>query len=294
MARYGEVDFFVFDAGSIRRLRLSNYLGSGEHFHLAWKTISPGSVPGSHTHDFYELFRVVSGAGRHHVNGLVEDLAPGALVFIRPDDTHAFEARPGQPLSIVNLLFTPDTADHLSQRYPDDLAGRWFWSREIAPDRLTLDSPRAADLARRERRLDAGTRSLGRIEGFLTDFLIGEATRPDFVIPDAPAWLRRACERAREPEVLSRGAAGFVDAAGRAHAHVCRVAKAHLGLTPSAYMNRVRMDYAARRLSGSDESIAGIALDCGIGNLSHFYRLFRAEHGMAPAAYRRRHRRDIV
>jgi AraC family cel operon transcriptional repressor len=42
-----------------------------------------------------------------------------------------------------------------------------------------------------------------------------------------------------------------------------------------------------------DQEILDIALDCGIGNLSHFYSLFRAETGMTPRAYRLSHRQPL-
>ena len=104
----------------------------------------------------------------------------------------------------------------------------------------------------------------------------------------------RACTAAEKREVFAQGAAGLVAAAGRQHAHVSRVCRAVLGQTPTEYVNAIRMDYAARQLSGSTASLTEIALDCGIENLSHFHRLFKARHGMPPKAWRRRYQRSVL
>ena len=44
------------------------------------------------------------------------------------------------------------------------------------------------------------------------------------------------------------------------------------------------------RLATSDEPITSIALDCGLENLGHFYRLFHARYGSTPRGYRLRQR----
>ena len=54
------------------------------------------------------------------------------------------------------------------------------------------------------------------------------------------------------------------------------------------------MQYAAMALGSSDQSISGVALDCGIENMSHFYKLFRAHYGVTPRAYRTVHARNPV
>ncbi|MGB1208234.1 MAG: helix-turn-helix transcriptional regulator, partial [Paracoccaceae bacterium] len=109
-----------------------------------------------------------------------------------------------------------------------------------------------------------------------------------------PAWLVTACADTRDPQVFRQGAAGFVAAAGRGHEHVCRVARQYLGLSPTAYVNRVRMEHAAMLLGGTDQPIPDIAVDCGLENLSHFYRLFQSHYGTTPRRYRARHLSDPV
>jgi AraC family transcriptional regulator, dual regulator of chb operon len=109
-----------------------------------------------------------------------------------------------------------------------------------------------------------------------------------------PDWLQRACEAVQQSEVFQEAAAGMVRVAGRSHEHVARSLRTALGCTPSDYVNAVRMEYAARELRITTRPIAEIALDCGIGNLSHFYILFRRAHHETPLAYRRQFERTVV
>ena len=53
------------------------------------------------------------------------------------------------------------------------------------------------------------------------------------------------------------------------------------------YVNRKRIAYAEQLMQENKNfSMEAIAIECGIGNLSTFYRLFKQTYGMAPAEYR--------
>jgi len=101
-----------------------------------------------------------------------------------------------------------------------------------------------------------------------------------------PEWLAVACERIQEASFFSEGAAGLARAAQRSPEHVCRVVRERFGCTPSEFVNRIRMEHAARELRLSSRSILDIALECGIQDLSHFYALFHTAFGQTPRRYR--------
>lgn len=191
-------------------------------------------------------------------------------------------------------MFGHDTAEHLGRRYAAEVGGRFFWSETPLPLARVLDTGELDALTHLTCELDAGPRGLAGLEAFLLVLFTRVFGAASELPPTPPPWLARACRAAREPTVFRRGAGGFVAAAGKSHEHVCRAARRHLGLSPSAYVNARRMEHAARLLAGSDTSIAGVALDCGLENPSHFYRLFRERFGTTPRDYRQRHRRSPV
>jgi PAS domain S-box-containing protein len=59
-------------------------------------------------------------------------------------------------------------------------------------------------------------------------------------------------------------------------------------VTAGQYLVKVRIDAACKRLSGGDDPISRIALDCGYSDQSAFSRQFRQAVGISPLAYRKR------
>ena len=62
------------------------------------------------------------------------------------------------------------------------------------------------------------------------------------------------------------------------------------GLTPVAYVQRLRIEDAKRRLERTDASVDEISFRVGYEDPAFFRRLFKRTTGLAPGAYRRRFR----
>jgi len=65
-----------------------------------------------------------------------------------------------------------------------------------------------------------------------------------------------------------------------------RVFRLRLGVTPSAYQRRHRIDAACILLHHSGESIEAVAEACGFCDRHHFSRVFKEVRGLAPAEFR--------
>lgn len=83
---------------------------------------------------------------------------------------------------------------------------------------------------------------------------------------------------------------GAKDIAAQIHcspSQVYRYTQKYFGMTPSSYINSVRLRRAAELLELTDRRIGEIAAAAGFEDISYFTRLFRRAFGMAPGSYRR-------
>jgi AraC family transcriptional regulator len=105
-----------------------------------------------------------------------------------------------------------------------------------------------------------------------------------------PAWLPRA------RGLLHDGFAAPLrvqDLARELDLHPVYLARAFRrasGCSVTSYRRRLQVSDAARRLLGTDESLAEVALRSGFADQSHLSRTFRAAIGVAPGAFRERMR----
>jgi AraC family cel operon transcriptional repressor len=284
------------DQIAIAELSYLTILSPGRQVHLARARLSsrrPGGANGGlHGQDFPELLWVQNGVVRHHLPSGSSVLTEGDLVFVRAGDRHALQGR-GDEALVVSVTLHPDLVAGLLARHPG-VAGRLFWSGAPVPDQVHLDSRALADLNQAALRLERSSCDGLAAEAFVLPLLAQLGAEAAALPEGAPDWLARACAAARDPRVFRDGAAGFARVAERAHPHVSRTARRFLGQSPTDYVNDRRMEFAAMRLSGSTDTLAEIAADCGIPNLSHFHKLFRARHGLTPAQWRRQRQKDVI
>ncbi|MFF0741200.1 GlxA family transcriptional regulator [Streptomyces sp. NPDC004111] len=79
------------------------------------------------------------------------------------------------------------------------------------------------------------------------------------------------------------------------HAHVgerqlTRIFKTELGMTPSAYVESVRVERARNQLESTDATLERIATTCGFGTTDTLIRAFRRKLDTTPTEYRQRFR----
>lgn len=262
-------------------------------FHAA-RAACPRSRPlPYHGHDFAELFWLDDGQGIHRINGASVPLRSGSLIFMRPSDCHGLDPTGVEGIKLTNVAFPQETLDFLGRRY---FSGRStaFWQAGELPITRQIEPSQLRRFNRWADELSASPREPLYIERFLLNILAElNLEQSDAPLDDAPDWLAQACRAIQKPDQFAGGVEQFLRLCGRSREHVARTVRHHLGMTPTDYVNGIRMAYAMRQLEMGNREIMEIALDCGIGNLSHFYSLFRARTSMTPRAYRVSHRKPL-
>ncbi len=247
----------------------------------------------THEHgDYGELVYVESGEVRHlTARGEVAQPA-GRLILLRCGTVHAV-ASPGVHYSNLNYresewcrllgYLADDQVEALTEGTTGGGNGPpWI---DLGPEeRLRMED----DLRHLfDHQVESGSRArLGRfLLSWLPVLVSGRSAQAD----QRPPWLTQLMSEIDDLLEADQAAADLPRRAGVSAAHLARTVRRHLGCTPSAWLNRRRVERAALLLSHTDRPLIDIALSLGFGSLSYFHRRFRAAHGLTPASYRRRH-----
>ncbi len=70
--------------------------------------------------------------------------------------------------------------------------------------------------------------------------------------------------------------------------HFFKVFKNEMGLSPTEYLNQLRIEQAATLLNNPNRKINSIFLDCGFESRSYFNRLFKRMKKLSPSQYQKR------
>lgn len=124
------------------------------------------------------------------------------------------------------------------------------------------------------------------VEGLVLEML-GHASR-SLIKPclRAPHWLTQARELLHERFNDSLNLVEIGQIVGVHPTHLARSFKKHYRSTVGEYIRRLRLEWAMRQLSETQDSIAEIAASAGFYDQSHFTHLFKQHTGFSPAEFR--------
>lgn len=153
------------------------------------------------------------------------------------------------------------------------IAPRRRWVERGAPVQLLARAYRAHRL-----------QELGTIEELLFAFADAVRGTPD----EANTRACVAAARAILHETLAGSwtVSEVAAAVRRDPAYLCRAFRNQLGCTMGEYVRQLRTKKAADLIASSHAPLADVAAACGFADQSHLTRVFKAQLGMTPAAFR--------
>jgi len=118
--------------------------------------------------------------------------------------------------------------------------------------------------------------------------MLAEVSRRQVRVSDhkPPRWLAQALELLREQFSEHLTIAYLARSVGVHPVHLAREFRKFYRCTIGEYIRQLRIEYACRKLSISDASLAAIASGAGFSDQSHFSRTFKRLVDMTPAQYR--------
>lgn len=246
-----------------------------------------------HCHDFYEIFITVTGTVTHFINGIRQKLPEGSLVFIRPDDTHAYiyDSPKSNQTAYINLTFTNETANLLFEFLSDSFPSKELLFCDMPPV-ITLNAFEKNRLLKQIEELniinwqDKNLLKI-RMRSILADIFVRYFSVISEKTKDAkPLWLAKLLSDMENPENFTLGTEKMISLSSKSREHLSRCLKQHLGITPSEYINELRINYASNLLLHTNTPILEICFMCGFQSLSYFYKVFKRKYGQSPGEFR--------
>ncbi len=273
------------------KLLLSEYhvdKGSGCRFRFIDSTTERFKL---HCHEYYEIFLTLDDDIIHIVNSVRQRLKRGTLVFIRPADTHKFEYS-DKEFHFVNLTFDKKTAELLFEYLSEGYEYERLTKCQLPPQ-VILEKKECEKLFKKLMSLngiewddDVKLKMNMRIilfDVFVKYFARQNRNQDAYV----PKWLSEALEDMNRIENFSEGMERLTSICGKTPEHISRTMKKHMDITPTQYINDLRINYAANRIINSGNSITEICFECGFMNLSWFYTCFKEKYGVSPKEFRK-------
>ncbi len=247
-----------------------------------------------HSHEYYEIFIVVKGDVPHEVNGVMQKLPAGSMVFVRPDDVHRHLSNDPETV-FINLTFTLETAEKLFSYLFEEEEAKKLLSCDIPP-MVILDKTSKKELISQIDELNTANwkdkkAQKIRMRTILTNlFPYFMQSLPHDEKETVPRWLSELAERMSKPENFIAGAKQMLVLSNRSREHLARSFKKYFGVSVTDYINDLRVNYASNLLINTNIPVIDICFTCGFQSVSYFYRVFKKKNAVTPYAFRERYK----
>ena len=257
--------------------------------HVAVTCFRPYQVSVRHTHDFFEVFLVISGSGLHHINRKQVELKTGHLVVIQPDDCHHFSSPGEASLAILNVAVSGGWWKSFHQLMGQTISANWQRLGEPA-GHLLLSPGNLHEMQKVFEKLGgSANRPPADVVEALLRVIARFESRHQSAKPAPPAWLEEwRMHLMNAGEAIAQPIQYWQKRSARSPEHLARSCRAFYNCTPTDILNHARIERAKLLLGSTDEKVISVGLACGFGNLANFYRNFAARTGMTPKAWRQR------
>jgi AraC-like DNA-binding protein len=251
-----------------------------------------------HSHDFYEFVLVKNGFTAQNLNGTFSILTPGDVFGMHPGEFHRyFNARNA---NVINCLFYEEAIDryfHKLSQYPG-FGDIFRKSLGHKPFKVHLDIVQRQELSTllykmQKECMKPGLGSDLRLEALLLDFLIlisrayevngSISINSEYIqtkgIIDSIEYIEKNFSNHIKLEEIASLSKLSTD-------YFSKMFKTMTGVTPSVYLQFIRISNAAELLTNTNLSVSDISYKVGIEDANYFTRLFKKVTGVTPIAYR--------
>ncbi|PWK67642.1 AraC-like DNA-binding protein [Mucilaginibacter oryzae] len=259
-----------------------------------------------HFHEEYELTCVISGSGKRYVGSHMEDFTSGDVVLLGPNLPHCWKLEPNEQ----NLR----TAGAVVIQFNDAFLGEDFFNKfELQLIKKMFQQAGcgvsfSGEVSREVKEMLLNLveeKSNFRILIGLLEILHRLASSEKYSLLDQHRIIaeRSVTERERINPVFAylvenfRKQVSLDKAASIANMTPNAFCKYFKKVTRKTFMETIieyRLNYAIQQLVQTDKPISEISYESGFGDVSHFYKMFKAKMNLSPLNYRKKFVRNLA
>lgn len=249
-----------------------------------------------HEHDgAYEFVLTDSGKVTWEVNGKQFETRAGEMFHTRPGEPHRARMDYMEPCSIWWMIVRQPSTSASWLGLSESEAGAIMDKLRNLPRVVRTDTQMKISFRRLQHALQTEEQPwLGlKVRHYVLDLLLNlSEPSPDLSIPaDLQAALHAIADNIqRNPEKPWKNS-DFAASIGVSESHFYRLFRQTFGQSPSSFVERIRVDYAAQLLTHSDIPITRLALDLEFKTSQYFSTVFKKVTGITPSQWRAIHRK---
>ncbi len=234
----------------------------------------------AHTHNYHEVFIVLQSPVVHYCNEKKEILSKNTMLLIRPEDCHYY-SREGDGI-FLNVAFKSEYFYEIT---------KLLSISSFSP--VLLSQAECDDIVNRFNLIsgmdwkDDYTRIV--LKQTLV-YLLSLFARPNLQINTYPQWFSSLLDELSQTINFTQGLEKLYSLSPCTKEHTTRSFKKFLNLTPTRYLNNLKLNYAKNLLVSSGYSVTDICFAAGFNDTSYFFVLFKEKYNCSPVEYRRKYR----
>lgn len=275
-------------------------------FEMAVKKIQANNSP-PHRHRYFEIICVLSGHGKHIINGYQFDYTKGDLFLLTPQDLHTFKIAVPSEFCIVDFtgsffafIGSQDKNQYQAVQLFEQMEYVFHNHDRIKGNIIAGEEDKNWVQALIERLLwekeqgDYGTENISRNIVFLLLQLITRHIRRQSIFSLKTARAERVVQdiiNFIHQNIYSKDALRIENIARHFHKskdHISLYFKQQTGTALKEYISAYKLQLVKTRLLYSDLSIASIAAELDFTDESHLNKLFKKKFDVTASAYRKK------
>ncbi len=251
----------------------------------------------AHSHTYFELAYVVSGAAEHVLNGCASVIEKGSYFILDYNAVHSYKAR-GDDFLLINFLFTAEFIDKALKCCTNfgEIVNNYMikyscTTVNISPANYIFTDADGeigaliTDMLSEYKEKKAGSYEIIRCK--LIEIIIltmRKSAPPSNRSGDGicSLMISFAEDNLSEKKILSMAA----EKLNFSKSYLSKRFKMQMGTEFSSYLQRMRIEQSCRLIANTDKKITEIAQLVGYGDMKYFNSVFKKFLGVTPGRFR--------